>query len=201
MRNMDGKDNLKKCLLVLFGKTGAGKSYAAEIFARNFGFYLYDADCDLTAEMRQAIADGLTFDDGMRDRYLEILREKTAELLNNNSKVVLAQGLFKNRHRRMLMKAFPFAVFVWVDADDRLIEERITKRKGSVTLEYARRINPLFETPDFECEKIINNGGAEELMHEITRIGAKIKGCNPAILWRIFFYGIIERKKELNDGI
>jgi hypothetical protein len=126
--------------------------------------------------MREAIANGLVFSDGMRDRYVEILRKKTAELLNRKSKVILAQGLFKNKHRRILMEAFPFAVFIWVDADDRLIEEGITKRSGSVTLEYARRINPLFETPDFKCEKIINNGGAEELTHEINRIGAKIKG-------------------------
>jgi gluconokinase len=176
VRNRDGKANLKKCLLVLFGKTGAGKSYAAEIFAQKFGFYLYDADWDLTAEMRQAITNGITFSDEMRDRYVEILRKKTAELLNSKSKVVLAQGLFKNKHRRILMEAFPFAVFVWVDADNRLIEERITERSGCVTLEYARRINPLFETPDFKCEKIINNGGAKELIHEISRIGAKIKG-------------------------
>lgn len=184
---------MKKCLLVLFGKTGAGKSYAAEIFAQKFGFYLYDADRDLTAEMRQAIANGLTFNDGMRDRYVEILWKKTAELLNENSKVVLAQGLFKNKHRRILMEAFPFAVFVWVDADDRLIEERITKRSGSVTLEYARRINPLFETPDFECEKIINNGGAEELVSEVSKIVAK-KSYDPTIFWPEFFYGIIKRK-------
>lgn len=169
---------MKKRLLILFGKTGAGKSYAAKIFAQKFGFYLYDADRDLTAEMREAIANGLTFSDGMRNRYLEVLREKTAELLNSNSKVVLAQGLFKNKHRRILMKAFPFAVFVWVDADDQLIEERITERSGSVTLEYARRINSLFETPDFICEKVINNGGAKELVSEVSKIGAKIKGLS-----------------------
>jgi gluconokinase len=167
---------MKKCLLIFFGKTGAGKSYAAEIFAEKFGFYLYDADRDLTVEMREAIVNGLVFSDGMRNRYLEIVKEKTAKLLSINSKVVLAQGLFKNKHRRILMKAFPFAVFIWVDADDKVIEERIVERSSSVTIEYARRINPLFEKPDFKCEKVINNGGAEEFKYEINKIGAKIKG-------------------------
>lgn len=167
---------MEKRLVVFFGKTGAGKNYTAEIFAKEFGFYLYDADRDLTVEMREAVANGLVFSDTMRNRYLEVIKEKTQELLSVNPKVALAQGLFKNKHRRELRKAFPFAEFIWVDADDSIIEQRIVERNSSVTLEYARRINPLFEAPDFSCEKITNNGGAEELVDEVRKLGTKIEG-------------------------
>ncbi len=164
-----------KMLVIFFGKTGAGKDYTAEILAKEFGFYHYDADSDLTAEMREAITNGLVFGDAMRSKYLEIVIEKTHKLLNVNLKVALTQGLFKNKHRWELMKAFPLAIFIWVDADDNTIEQRILERSSMVTLEYAHRINPLFETPDFRCEKIINNGGLEKLLNDVKKIGMKLE--------------------------
>jgi len=159
---------MEKRLVVLFGKTGVGKNYLAEIFTKEFGFYFYDADRDLTAEMKEAITVGQTFTDAMRAKYLEAIIEKTEELFGLHTKIVLAQGLFKNKHRRILMKAFPFAEFIWADADDRIIEGRIIERNSSVTLGYARKINQIFETPDFSCEKIINNSGSEELVKKIA---------------------------------
>lgn len=167
---------MQKRLVIFFGKTGAGKNCTAELFARKFGFYFYDADQDLTEEMKEAIAAGRIFTDAMRDRYFEVIIEKTRELLGSHSRIALAQGLFKNKQRRSLMRAFPFAEFIWVDAVDNLIEERIVARNSRVTLEYARRINPLFEVPDFKCEKIINNGGFIDLENEVRKLGVKLKG-------------------------
>lgn len=104
--------------------------------------------------MKAAIAEGRIFTDAMRDKYFEVIIEKTRELLGLHSRIALAQGLFKNKQRRSLMKAFPFTQFIWADADDNLIEQRIMERNSRVTLEYARRINPLFERPDFKCAKL-----------------------------------------------
>ncbi|MGE5606460.1 MAG: AAA family ATPase, partial [Bacteroidota bacterium] len=150
---------MQKSLVIFFGKTGAGKSYAAKMFAEEFGYYFYDADLDLTDEMREAIVSGQVFTDGMRSRYFEIIQGKTKELLKLNLKVALAQGFFKNKNRSKFSEAFPFAKFIWVDADDLVLEQRILERNSSVTLEYARKINQLFEPPDFSCEKLFNNQG------------------------------------------
>lgn len=136
---------MEKSLVIFFGKTGAGKSYAAKMFAEAFGYYFYDADLDLTVEMREAIAKGLVFSDEMRFKYFEVVKEKTKELLKLNLKVALAQGFFKNKNRSKFIEAFPFAKFIWVDADDVLLEQRILERNSSVTLEYARKINQIFE--------------------------------------------------------
>ncbi|MGI6084241.1 MAG: shikimate kinase [Acetivibrionales bacterium] len=163
-----------KRLIVLFGKTGAGKNYVSEIFAKELGFYFYDADRDLTAEMKEAVAEGRVFTVEMRDRYLEKIIERTKELFASHTQIVLAQGLFKNKQRRELLKAFPFAEFVWVDAADGLIEQRIVERNSSVTLEYALKINQMFEEPDFYCERIINHNSSEELLNKIRKIGANL---------------------------
>ena len=165
---------VEKRILIFFGKTGAGKSYTAKIFGQEFGYYLYDADLDLTVEMREAIETGQVFTAEMRTAYFEVIKEKTKALLKSNLKIALAQGFFKNRNRQEFMEEFPFAKFIWVDADDGILERRILRRNSSVTLEYARRINQLFETPDFNCEKIINNGGTEELLNEARKTEAKL---------------------------
>lgn len=166
---------MEKCLLVFFGKTGAGKSYTAELFAKEFGYCFYDADLDLTVEMRESIADSQVFTDEMRTMYFEKVKVKTKGLLKSNSKIALAQGFFKNKNRWEFIEAFPFAKFIWVDADDGILEQRILKRNSSVTLEYSRKINQLFETPNFNCEKIINNSGSEELVNEVRKIEAKLE--------------------------
>ena len=165
---------MEKSLLIFFGKTGAGKSYAAKMFAENFGYYFYDADLDLTVEMREAIAKSLVFSDEMRFKYFEAVQEKTKVLLKLNHRVALAQGFFKNKNRSKFTQAFPFAKFIWVDAAEDVLEQRILGRNSSVTLEYARKINQIFEPPEFSCEKITNSQGPIELLNEIRKIKLKL---------------------------
>jgi len=157
---------MERSLVIFFGKTGAGKDYIARLFAEAFDYYVYDGDRDLPDDMRAAVAEGRTFTDAMRDRYAGIIRERIAGLLTIYPRVAVTQGLFKNRQRHALLKSFPFARFVWVDAEDGTIEKRVKARRSDVTLDYARRINPLFEIPDFDCEKICNEGGAEAILEK-----------------------------------
>lgn len=170
--------SMEEALVIFFGKTGAGKNYIAEMFAETYDYYFYDADQDLPDDMRAAIAEGRTFTDEMRSRYAEIIKDRIAALLEIYPRVAVAQGLFKNRQRHELLNRFSFAQFVWVDAEDQLIEERVKQRGNEVTLEYARKINPLFETPDFDCERILNNGSGEEIRLEIVRLGTKLERFN-----------------------
>lgn len=167
---------MEQRLVIFFGKTGVGKNYVAQLFAKAFDYHFYDADQDLPGDMQAAIAAGQTFTDEMRCRYAEIIKERTTELLKVYSRLALTQGLFKNKQRHELLKRFPFAVFIWVDADDQTIEERVRERGSEVTLDYARNINPLFEAPDFDCEKINNHGGAEDLIYQLNKLGVKICG-------------------------
>ncbi len=161
---------MEKRILIFFGKTGAGKDYVANLFAKEFGFYIYDADTDLTPEMIYAIKHQLEFTEEMRARYFEVVALRMNELLEINKKIVMTQGLFKNKNRHELMNIFPFAEWIWVEADENIIVERVLQRKSLVTLEYARKINKFFEEPDFSCYKLLNNLGEPELMAQINAI-------------------------------
>ena len=151
----------------MFGKAGAGKNFVAGIFEREFGYYFYDADQDLTPEMIDAINKNQRFSNKMRDRYFAIVKIKLKKLLETENKVVLTQGLFKNKHRFDLLKEFPFARFIWVDADQSILESRILARNNFITKEYARKINSYFEEPEFVCSKIMNNEGEPEILLQI----------------------------------
>ncbi len=157
---------MDKRVLIFFGKTGAGKNYVARVFEREFGYYWYDADIDLTQEMVHAIKHKLGFTAEMRARYFDIVKLRMKALLPTKKKIVVTQGLFKNLNRHELMEEFPTAQWIWVDAEQNIIEERIFKRNNIVTPEYARKINAYFEEPDFHCYKILNNKGKAEVLKQ-----------------------------------
>jgi gluconokinase len=157
---------MERELLIFFGKAGAGKNFVAGIFEREFGYCFYDADQDLTQEMIGAIYNNQRFTDKMRDEYFEVVKIRVKELLKTKDKVVLTQGLFKNKHRFDLLKEFPFAKFVWIDADQSILESRIVARNDFITKEYAQKINSYFEEPEFVCSKIMNNDGEAEILRQ-----------------------------------
>ncbi|HSB94870.1 MAG TPA: hypothetical protein VLC91_00365, partial [Spongiibacteraceae bacterium] len=59
--------------LFLFGLAGGGKSYVGNLIGRLAGWRVYDADDDLTDEMKQALAEHRPFTPPMRDRFFEIV--------------------------------------------------------------------------------------------------------------------------------
>ena len=155
---------MDKRILIFFGKTGAGKNFVAKLFAREFDYDWYDADIDLTPEMIYAIKHHLEFTVEMRGQYFEVVERRVKDLLRVAEKIVITQGLFKNINRHDLMKIFPLAKWIWVDAATSIIEARVCKRNNLVTPEYARQINEYFETPDFICYKILNNQSEAEIL-------------------------------------
>jgi len=161
---------MEKQLLILFGPTGAGKNYVAQIIEAEWGYDFYDADQDLTGEMIAAIRRNRLFTDRMRAAYFRKVAARIEQLLAEHDRVVITQGLFKNENRRALRQKFPFAEFILVTADDTLILERIRRRNNLVTPAYAQKINSGFEKPDFECATIINNAGSEAILKQICAI-------------------------------
>jgi gluconate kinase len=162
--------SMDKQLLILFGKTGVGKNFVARLFERELGYYWYDADIDLTQEMLYAINHKLAFTAETRARYFEIVTKKIKSLLPTAEKIVVTQGLFKNINRHDLMQKFPWAQWIWVEAEQNVIEERVARRNSMVTPAYARKINAYFEKPDFRCHKILNNKDEFEVLKQALLI-------------------------------
>ena len=118
-------DQPKSQLIIIFGKSGAGKTFIGKQISKNMGFHFYDGDSDLTQEVKDAINANQPFTPEMRDRLYGHLVNRTKELLASNENVVLSQALFKNEHRILFFKNFPNAKFVWVDTDNQVIAKRL----------------------------------------------------------------------------
>ncbi len=107
--------------------------------------------------------------DDARDEYIRAVVGKMAELKKVHPKLCVAQALFKNKHRRMILDLFPDANFIWIQAEAEVIKARLIKRAGrrSAGRYYAEVINRNFEPPAIPHEILTNNGGREEVTDQI----------------------------------
>lgn len=161
-------------IFFLFGMLGAGKNFVGRVFADEFGFTFYDADQDLTPAMKEAIADHEVFTEQMRNEYFETVIGRIAELKKNHKQLVIAQALFKNRHRQQILFHFPEIKLVWVQADEQLIWRRLEVRKAHpASKSYGEMVNKLFEIPNIPHEVLVNNRGKEEVVEKIAIVVAK----------------------------
>jgi replication-associated recombination protein RarA len=55
-------------LIIVFGKSGAGKTFIGQQIGKSMGFHFYDGDSDLTQEVKEAISANEPFTPEMRDR-------------------------------------------------------------------------------------------------------------------------------------
>jgi gluconate kinase len=157
-------------IIFLFGLLGCGKNYVGKIF-EEIGFQLYDADQDLTIRMKSAIANHQVFTEQMRDEYFDIVIRKVAELQKNRRDLVVAQALFKNKHRRKILNALPDAKFIWVQCAPELISDRLTARANHIAgKSYGELVNSHFEIPTIPCEILMNNNGREEVLEQIKSL-------------------------------
>ena len=67
--------------IVLFGPAGVGKNYVAEILKKQFGFYFYDADDDVTDEIRERVIARSLVTSEMGVRYFDIVIITTEQTL------------------------------------------------------------------------------------------------------------------------
>jgi gluconate kinase len=155
--------------LFLFGLAGGGKSYVGHLIGRLSGWFVYDADDDLTDEMKLALAEHRPFTEPMRDRFFAIVVEKILRLQQQHEKLVVTQAVYKRRHRDYLLARIPNIELVCVTADDAVIFQRINKRSDGITIESAAALRADFETATTNCKIIVNNGGAADIIQQLNR--------------------------------
>lgn len=154
----------------LFGRPAAGKNYVGRVLAEEFDYTFYDGDVDLTQEMIDAMGEGRPFTDAMRDRYYNLLVDRIAALRAAHSRLAFGQATFKERHRVLMHEAFPDVVFVLVEADPAVRRRRLARGSNPVTIDYARKIDKLFEPPRHPHVVIRNNGGREEVVGQLSAL-------------------------------
>jgi gluconate kinase len=157
-------------LIYLFGLPAAGKNFAGRVLAEEFGYTFYDGDLDLTPEMVDAVREGRPFTEGMRDRFYNLLVSRIAELRAEHPLLAFCQATFKEYHRALIERAFPDIVFLLVEADPAVRMSRLARGGNPVTVEYAQRIDGLFERPRHPHFVITNNDGRQDVARQLAAL-------------------------------
>lgn len=157
--------------LLLFGQIGSGKSHIGELLARDFGLHYHDADTDLPPEIAAAIRRHEPLTDAMRDAFVARIAVRIAALSVTHLNFVVAQALFKDRHRALLQTVFPDLQLIWVRTTPDLIAARLDERAGHLaTAYYAEIVNPAFEPPTVPHLTLDNLADPARLHLDLTRL-------------------------------
>ena len=125
-------------IFILYGPPGSGKNFVAEWLVRDYGFYFYDADKDLTSEMKQCLTEKQPFTQEMRDNFFAVVKRYP--------NLVMAQAISRKKNREQLSHAFPCAKFVHIDADYNIRLQRLAKRDGLVSPDWVDKLLKIQQT-------------------------------------------------------
>ena len=157
--------------IFLYGLTGVGKSYCGKALAQALGAYFYDLDEDITDAMRVAIAEGRPFTDQLRDEFFEVVCKRISDLKASHPRCIFAQGAYRQRHRDRVHREHPDVVFVMVDAPYELIRQRVQRRSGAVSNDYAATLKKSFEEPPSDGLVLVNdNCSSSELLQRFHKL-------------------------------
>lgn len=163
-------------LIILFGPTGAGKTYVGRLIEKEFGYYFYDGDTDLTDEMKKALNQMTPITDAMRDRFINKLLNSITRLSRNQAKLVVAQTFIKEKYRRELHKRWPQAKFVLVKTKPKIRFQRWRKRANYPWSEaYVKQMDAQFEPPKIPHQVLTNDStGSTHLKVSLQRLVSEL---------------------------
>jgi len=159
-------------LLILFGPTGAGKTYIGKLLEKEFGYYFYDGDSDLTEEMKLALHSMRVITDRMRQKFITRLINSTAKLAAKHKNLAVTQTFIKNKYRQRLLKRLPQAKFILVKTKTDLRYQRRRERADYPWDEaYVKKMDSLFDVPKIPHREISNDSaGPENLKVSMQRL-------------------------------
>jgi len=112
------------------GVSGVGKTTVGRLVAAELGLPFHDADALHSEASRRKMAAGIPLTEDDREPWLRTIAERMAGWAVEGGAVVACSAL-RRRHRDVLAAASPGDVrFVFLDADPRVVEERLAVRRG-----------------------------------------------------------------------
>ena len=122
------QNKLQPLLVVVMGVSGTGKTTLASEIAKSSGMSFLDADSFHSAEAIAQMSQGIPLTDVQRAPWIESICNKLCQYESENKNCVLAYSGLKQRHRELIFSAYKNTVGVLLNADQRLITERLAKR-------------------------------------------------------------------------
>ncbi len=155
--------------LFFFGLAGCGKSYVARLVAALAGWTVYDADDDLTDELKLALAERRRFTEAMRDRFFAIVADRILDLQSRHEKLVVSQAVYKRRHRNFLMATVPNFELICVEASESVTNQRLSRRRDGIGNQSAAALRRDFELPGGEFKLVINDSDDVAIIRQLNR--------------------------------
>lgn len=144
-------------LIVLFGKPGVGKSYIGN-YLQKYGFFYYESDKDYTKEMKYAQQNNQIISTELREKWIWLLIKKVQALVKVHTKLVVCQSFGQDRYRKIFKQNFPQAEFIYIDANETILNKRVASRNHHLSPSLAKKYIKLFE-PISIAHRIIRNEG------------------------------------------
>lgn len=117
-------------VVVLMGVSGVGKTTVGVALARELGWPFVEADDFHPPANVAKMARNEPLTDADRDVWIDALRLELARHVARGESVVVACSALRRRHRDVLRGVADDVVMVHLDADPRVIEQRLRDRSG-----------------------------------------------------------------------
>lgn len=116
-------------IIYLMGVSGSGKSTIGKMLSAKTGIPFFDGD-DLHPEANvKKMASGQSLNDDDRAGWLEKIHILAARQINTNGAIIVCSAL-KKKYRDLLADGLPNIYWVHLHGEQRIILERMKKRKG-----------------------------------------------------------------------
>lgn len=157
-------------LLIVFGLAGSGKTYVGEVIQQHFNVFFWDADEALTDDMLLCIEEKRLFTEAMRDTYYNLVLKKIDSLRKKHEHLVISQAFYKNKNRQDILSQYPECLFLQIQVELPVIQQRLRKRNNHVDVDYAEQMRVYFESPLHPHWVIHNDYDADFVIHQLMNI-------------------------------
>lgn len=159
-------------IIVLFGQSGAGKTFVGKILRETYGYHLYNADRSLPRVMRRALFQKEIITDDMRDAFFLNVQKRVRQLTKKYQKITLVQTFIKEKYRKYFLQQFPNTKFILITANITNRESRYMKRGYfNLGLSYLRQMSKLFEKPAIPHTAIVNDeDGKSQIRKQLSQL-------------------------------
>ena len=157
-------------VLFFFGLAGAGKTHVGRLVSQRTGRFFYDADDDISDEMRQALADQRPFTEAMREEFFPRVVERIKALQQQYTTIVVTQGVYKQRHRDYLIRQIPDIEMLCVTCSQAVLQQRLAARAQGISPDSAAALLADFEPPAPAMHVIHNDGDDAAVVRQLRAL-------------------------------